>query len=91
MKTKSITSIAALFGVAVILNASALAGPDPQLVPSLLRDANNNRKSVTHEKKVTIALTAHGKGIGTAKPVTDTGSTVVVVPGPHGDKFIYRR
>jgi hypothetical protein len=89
MKTKSLTSIATLLGV-VVLNASAFAGPDPQLVPSLLRSAPS-QKSVSHEKKVTIALTGHSKALKAAQPAKNTNSTVFVVPGPHGDNRIYRR
>lgn len=89
MKTKSVASIAALLGAAVVLNVSALAGPDPQLVPSLLRSANS-QKATTHEKTVTIALAGHSKAAA-AKPAANAGSTIFYVPGPHGDKSTYRK
>lgn len=88
MKTKSLTSLATL-GVAVALNASAFAGPDPQLVPSILRSAPE--QTVKEKGVPTIALVVHGKGLTSAKSAKVASATTVVVPGPHGDNQIYRR
>jgi hypothetical protein len=91
MKTKSITSLAALLGVAVILNASALAGPDPQLM-TFLQNLHKERNAGSEKSVPTIALAGHRKAPKTAKPATKAASTVSVVPGPHGDnRHIYRR
>ena len=88
-ETKSIASIAALFGVVVSLKASALAGPDLQLVSSLLRSAP------TEKSVPTIALMVNGRLGTTAKPVTKpaakTDATPFYVSGPHGDRYLYRR
>lgn len=84
MKTKSLTILAAL-SAAFALNASALAGPDPQLVPSILR-------GVPKDKSVpTIALAGHSKAPTAAKSAKKADSTALVIPGPHGDNRIYRR
>jgi len=84
MKTKSITSIAALLGVAVTLNLSAIAGPGMQQLPSWRRDSSEQKTLCVTASKVrkmpTIALS-----------VTMPGAPLTQESGPHGINYIYRR
>jgi len=83
MKTQSIKTIATLFGVAVALNVSALAGPGPQL-PAPTRKVSEPKKAA-----ITIALTGTArdsrKGEATSEP------KLFRVSGPHGDTYTFRR
>jgi hypothetical protein len=78
MKTKSITSIAALLGAVAALNVSALAGPGPQPVPS-------------KAKVSTIATSVHGQGLSAAQPAAEAVSKTFFVPGPRGTGYVAQR
>jgi len=77
MKTQSIKSIATLLGVAVVLDVSTLAGPDPQ-------------SRIQPRKKVTVAAAQVQKAPSEAKAVVEPRPTLVQVPGPHGVNYSIR-
>ena len=77
MKTKSIKSIAALLGIGVALNLSALAGPGPQSEP-------RGRKS--GDGKAVIA-----EQVRPATSTTKQVKKVVLITGPRGTAFGYVR
>jgi hypothetical protein len=83
MKTQSIKSIATLFGVALALNVSALAGPGPQL-PAPTRKVSEPKKAA-----VTIALA--GTARDSKKADTTSEPKLFQVSGPRGDTYTFRR
>jgi hypothetical protein len=82
MKTQSIKSIAALFGVAVILNASALAGPGPQL-PAPTRKVSEPKKAA-----VTVAMTGTARD---SRKADTSEPRLFQVSGPRGETYTFRR
>ena len=80
MKTKSIKTFAALFGAAVILSTSVLAGPGPQ--PQFQTRAAGEQKQVTvaSSKAPTIALGG-----------SQTEPKLFTVYGPRGLTFTFRK
>jgi hypothetical protein len=83
MKTQSIKTIATLFGVAVILNVGALAGPGPQ------SPAPSWKVSEPQKAAVTIALT--GTALESKKANTTSEPKLTQVSGPHGATYTFRR
>jgi len=82
MKTQSIKSIATLLGVAVLLNVSALAGPDLQLLSSLRRINETQERNVSDHKNVVFVATRQDDGKD-VKSTTQSWS-VTFYPGSHG-------
>ena len=83
MKAKS-KSIAALLGVAVILNVSALAGPGPQ--PQL-----QPRKVSSEPKTVLVTTSPVRKSPTAAKAVIKRESSLLYVSGPQSATYAFRR
>jgi hypothetical protein len=82
MKTTSIKSMAALFGLAIALNANSFAGPGPQL-PQPSRKVGEPKKSI-----VTVALTGTPHESRSKSAIAEPKLTQV--SGPHGVTFVYR-
>lgn len=82
MKTQSIKFLATLLGVAVTLNASALAGPGPQ--------SRFQARKVSEPEKVTVITTRTQTASSDGKAVVESRQTLVQVPGPHGVNYSYR-
>jgi hypothetical protein len=82
MNTKSIKSIATLLGVAVTLNLSALAGPDPQ---SRFQTRNNGSEG----KSVVPVATQVSKAFTSTKAAKKSSPSLVYISTPHVGAFAY--
>ena len=80
MKTKSIKSAAALFGVGVALNLSVLAGPGPESEPRI-QSASNGKAVIAEQVRQT----------STAKSVKKQSPKLVRITGPRWSTFGYVR
>jgi len=82
MKTQSIKSLAALLGVAIVTNVSALAGPGPQPQSGVRRSSEVHERKVSDHKKVVFVATRQedGKALESATQ----SRSVAFYAGSHG-------
>jgi len=85
MKSKSIKSLAALFGAVVALNVSVLAGPGPQSQPSVRKTSEPKKVAVT------VASAQTQKTTGKAIVKTNAAPQVIYEVGAHGGTYVTRR
>jgi len=83
MKTQSISTLAALLGVAVTLNLSALAGPDPSTRFPL--------QTVSQPSKGEVSIALGGHKAAQKSQAVESGVKQIQAPNPHGGiTFTYR-
>lgn len=82
MKTKSLKHLATLLGVAVLINASAFAGPGPQ--PQFQPRKVSDRKVVVVPSEVRTSR-------GDSKAIIQPAASLTYISGPHGGVFAYRQ
>jgi hypothetical protein len=83
MKTQSISTLAALLGVAVTLNVSALAGPDPSTRFPL--------QTVSQPTKSQVSVAFGGHQAEQKSKAVESSSKLTQTPNAHGGiTFSYR-
>ncbi|HEY2342508.1 MAG TPA: hypothetical protein VGH90_05735 [Chthoniobacteraceae bacterium] len=82
MKTQTVKTFAALLGVAVALNLSALAGPGPQSQPKFRTQKGSDGKNVVAGLQIEKAPAAKTS-------VKNSTPHLIYISAPHGVNFEY--